>query len=88
MAPAQDHEPKMRGVRWVLKERTHLPVIVDPSHAAGKRAWVPPLARAARAVGCDGIIVEVHPEPAKARSDADQALAPEQFAEMMAALRL
>jgi chorismate mutase/prephenate dehydratase len=71
------------GAVVVLKERTHLPVIVDPSHAAGKRAWVPPLARAARAVGCDGIIVEVHPEPEKAKSDKDQALTPEQFSEMM-----
>jgi chorismate mutase/prephenate dehydratase len=71
------------GAVVVLKERTHLPVIVDPSHAAGKRVWVPPLARAARVIGCDGIIVEMHPEPAKARSDADQALSPEQFERMM-----
>ncbi|RMG93397.1 MAG: 3-deoxy-7-phosphoheptulonate synthase [Deltaproteobacteria bacterium] len=58
----------------VLKERTHLPVIVDPSHAAGARRFVPPLARAAKAVGADGIIVEVHPDPDRARSDGPQAL--------------
>ncbi|MHC4942819.1 MAG: bifunctional 3-deoxy-7-phosphoheptulonate synthase/chorismate mutase [Planctomycetota bacterium] len=75
------------GAVVVLKERTHLPVIVDPSHAAGKRLWVPPLARAARVIGCEGIIVEMHPEPAKARSDADQALSPEQFENMMKSIR-
>ncbi|MBU0753865.1 MAG: chorismate mutase, partial [Planctomycetes bacterium] len=60
---------------------------LDPSHAAGKRAWVPPPARAAKAVGCDGIIVEVHPEPARAKSDAARALTPDQFAEMMKSIR-
>jgi 3-deoxy-7-phosphoheptulonate synthase len=58
----------------VLLERTHLPVIVDPSHAAGARRYVPALSRAARAVGAHGIIVEVHPEPAKALCDGPQAL--------------
>ncbi len=70
----------------VLKERTHLPVIVDPSHAAGKAAWVPPLARAAKAVGADGVIVEVHPEPEKALCDKEQALGPVAFRAMMASL--
>lgn len=58
----------------VLEGLTHLPVIVDPSHPAGVRRLVEPLARAGLAAGADGIIVEVHPEPEKALSDADQAL--------------
>ena len=53
----------------ILRDRTHLPVIVDPSHAAGDRQLVPPLARAAKAVGAQGIMVEIHPEPEKALSD-------------------
>ncbi len=70
----------------VLKERTHLPVIVDPSHAAGRREWVPALARAALAVGADGLLVEVHPDPERAMSDGRQSLTAEGFAEMMADL--
>lgn len=62
-----------------LKELTHLPVIVDPSHAAGKSSLVTPLAQAAVAVGADGIIVEVHICPEMALSDKEQALTPEQF---------
>ena len=58
----------------VLRERTHLPVIVDPSHAAGRRELVPALARAAKAVGAHGIIVEVHHAPEQALSDGPQAL--------------
>jgi 3-deoxy-7-phosphoheptulonate synthase len=58
----------------VLKERTHLPVIVDPSHAAGRRELVPALARAAVAAGADGIIVEAHPRPEEALCDAPQLL--------------
>jgi 3-deoxy-7-phosphoheptulonate synthase len=58
----------------VLRELTDLPVIVDPSHAAGRREWVPPLARAALAVGADGILVEAHPAPPLAWSDAAQAI--------------
>jgi 3-deoxy-7-phosphoheptulonate synthase len=57
-----------------LKQLTHLPIIVDPSHAAGKRELVEPLARAAVACGADGIMVECHPEPEKSVSDARQAL--------------
>ncbi len=67
----------------VLKERTHLPVIIDPSHAAGRRELVPALARAAIAVGADGLIVEVHPDPDMAVSDGRQSLTPEQFSGMM-----
>jgi 3-deoxy-7-phosphoheptulonate synthase len=67
----------------VLNELSHLPVIVDPSHATGKRSLVPPLARAAVAVGADGIIVEVHPWPDKAVSDGAQSLKIAQFQAMM-----
>jgi 3-deoxy-7-phosphoheptulonate synthase len=70
----------------VLKERTHLPVIVDPSHAAGKRAYVPALARAALAVGADGIMVEVHCDPDKALCDGAQSLGPADFRGLMADL--
>jgi 3-deoxy-7-phosphoheptulonate synthase len=58
----------------VVRELTDLPVIVDPSHAAGRREWVPALARAALAVGADGLLVEAHPAPAEAWSDAAQTI--------------
>jgi 3-deoxy-7-phosphoheptulonate synthase len=67
----------------VLNEMTHLPVIIDPSHAAGKRSLVPALAKAAVAIGADGMIVEVHPCPEKAVSDGAQSLTIEGFREMM-----
>jgi 3-deoxy-7-phosphoheptulonate synthase len=67
----------------VLRELTHLPVILDPSHATGKRSLVPALSRAAVAIGADGLIVEVHPRPEKAMSDGAQSLRTEQFATMM-----
>ncbi len=67
----------------LAQQLTHLPVIVDPSQAAGRVALVPPLARAACALGADGLIVEVHPDPLHARSDAQQQLRFEQFADMM-----
>jgi 3-deoxy-7-phosphoheptulonate synthase len=67
----------------VLKQLSHLPVIVDPSHAAGHWKYVTPLARGAVAVGADGIIVEVHPEPEKAVSDGAQSLKPEKFYQLM-----
>ncbi len=70
----------------VLKELSHLPVIVDPSHAAGRRDLVLPLSLAAAAVGADGIIVEVHPNPDEAICDGPQALRAEEFAEYMAAV--
>jgi 3-deoxy-7-phosphoheptulonate synthase len=64
----------------VLKERTHLPVIVDPSHAAGRRELVMPLSLAAAAAGADGIIVEVHPHPDEAICDGAQSLVADEFA--------
>ena len=67
----------------VLNELTHLPVILDPSHATGKRSLVPALSRAAVAIGADGIIVEVHPNPAKAVSDGAQSLDLPMFRNMM-----
>ena len=71
----------------VLKNLTHLPVVVDPSHAAGNYKYVIPLARAAVAVGADGIIVEVHPEPEKAVSDGAQSLKPEKYYQLMDDIR-
>ncbi len=68
----------------VLKELTHLPVVVDPSHAAGRRDLVTPLSLAAAAAGADGIIVEVHPEPEEAICDGPQALRADGFAEYAA----
>jgi 3-deoxy-7-phosphoheptulonate synthase len=70
----------------MLKRLTHLPVIVDPSHGTGDRLSVAPLARAALAMGADGLMVEVHPDPAKARSDGPQSLTPEMFAKLMGEL--
>ena len=70
----------------VLKELSHLPVIVDPSHAAGRRELVLPLSLAAAAVGADGIIVEVHPNPDEAICDGPQALRAEDFAEYASAV--
>ena len=70
----------------VLKRESHLPVIVDPSHAGGDAALVAPLAFAAIAAGADGLIVEVHPDPEHALSDGDQSLAPPAFAQMMRSL--
>ena len=67
----------------VLKQETHLPVIVDPSHAAGRADLVPALAAAAVAVGADGLIVEVHPDPASALSDGAQSLTLDAFEHMM-----
>src|SRR3712207_6486441 len=69
------------GAIPVLKRETHLPVIVDPSHAAGQRDLVLPLARAAVAAGADGIIVEVHPHPEEALCDAAQQLPADDFDE-------
>jgi 3-deoxy-7-phosphoheptulonate synthase len=63
----------------LLNELTHLPVILDPSHATGKRSLVPALARAAVAIGVDGLLIEVHPCPEKAFSDGPQSLTLEQF---------
>ena len=71
------------GAVPVLDELTHLPVVLDPSHATGKRSLVPALSRAGVAVGADGLIVEVHPCPEKAVSDGAQSLTLEQFRKMM-----
>jgi 3-deoxy-7-phosphoheptulonate synthase len=71
----------------VLKTVSHLPVIVDPSHAAGVRSLVPVLARAAAVVGADGLLVEVHPTPEKAMSDGNQSLTFGEFRSMMADLQ-
>ncbi len=71
------------GAVALAKLRTHLPVLVDPSHATGNRELVPPLALAAAALGADGLLVEVHPHPDQALSDGPQALTPEAFAELM-----
>ena len=74
------------GAVAVLKTETHLPVIVDPSHAAGRRDLVLPLARAAAAVGADGIIVEVHPRPEEALSDGPQQIPADEFADFARAV--
>jgi 3-deoxy-7-phosphoheptulonate synthase len=71
----------------VLKELTHLPVILDPSHSTGHWQYVPAIARAAVAAGADGLIVEVHTHPEKALSDGGQSLKPEKFAEMVQQVR-
>ena len=71
----------------VLNELTHLPVILDPSHATGKRSLVPALCRAGVAIGADGLIVEVHPNPEKAVSDGAQSLTIEQFRATMRELK-
>ena len=70
-----------------LKAKTHLPVVVDPSHGTGVRDFVTPMALAAVACGADGLLVEVHNDPAVAKSDGPQSLFPEQFAKLMDRLR-
>ncbi|MGH7865668.1 MAG: 3-deoxy-7-phosphoheptulonate synthase [Candidatus Binataceae bacterium] len=71
----------------LLKEWTHLPVVVDPSHGTGIWSLVTPMALAAVAAGADGLLIEVHPHPEQARSDGPQQLKPERFAALMKALR-
>jgi len=72
----------------LLKQKTHLPVIVDPSHASGIRSLVPPLAKAALAVGADGLMVETHNDPAQALCDGAQSLDLEQFRHLMDELKI
>lgn len=72
----------------LVKGLSHLPVIVDPSHATGVQRLVTPMARAAVAAGADGLLVEVHPEPCKALCDGPQSLTPEDFDSLMAELRM
>ncbi|MEZ6197358.1 MAG: 3-deoxy-7-phosphoheptulonate synthase [Planctomycetota bacterium] len=84
-------EPRLRntldlGGAALLRRLTHLPVLVDPSHGSGIAEIVPDLARAALAMGADGLLVEVHPCPEEARSDGRQSLRPTEFAELMTSL--
>ncbi len=71
----------------VIKKKSHLPVIVDPSHPAGTRDYVEPLALAAVAAGADGLMIEVHPYPEKAKSDKEQQLTPKEFRDLMQKIR-
>jgi 3-deoxy-7-phosphoheptulonate synthase len=71
----------------LLNELSHLPVVVDPSHATGRRSLVKPMAKAAVAAGADGLIIEVHPNPEEAFSDGPQSLLPEEFVEVMRVVR-
>lgn len=71
----------------VLKSLTHLPVVVDPSHGVGKWELVAPMAKAAVAVGADGLLIEVHPNPEEAMSDGEQSLSPDVFKKMMEEIR-
>jgi 3-deoxy-7-phosphoheptulonate synthase len=72
----------------VVKKRSHLPILVDPSHGTGRRDKVTPMARAAVAAGADGLLIEVHDDPDKALSDGAQSLYPEQFDTLMSELRV
>lgn len=85
-------EPSMRNTLDLsavpmLKKMTHLPVVVDPSHAAGIAFMVQPLAQAAVAAGADGLMIEVHNDPARAKSDGAQSLTPDQFDALMTVIR-
>jgi 3-deoxy-7-phosphoheptulonate synthase len=72
----------------VVRARTHLPIVVDPSHATGYAGYVPSMARAACAAGADGVMIEVHSHPATALCDAEQAMLPEVFSDLVEDLRL
>jgi 3-deoxy-7-phosphoheptulonate synthase len=72
----------------VIKKLSHLPIVVDPSHGTGRRDKVPPMARAAVAAGADGLLIEVHNDPEHARSDGAQSLHFDQFAQLMAEIRM
>jgi 3-deoxy-7-phosphoheptulonate synthase len=71
----------------VVQRLSHLPIVADPSHGTGARDKVIPMTRAAVAAGADGILVEVHPNPERARSDGAQSLYPEQFSQLMGEVR-
>ncbi len=71
----------------LVKELSHLPVVVDPSHGTGKKSLIPAMCRAAIAAGADGLLVEVHPTPREALSDGPQSLDPEEFLELMTDLK-
>jgi 3-deoxy-7-phosphoheptulonate synthase len=86
------YEPAVRftqdlAIVPVVRELSHLPILVDPSHACGRRSLVPAVCHAAAAVGADGLLVEVHPDPDRARCDPAQQLYPDQFDSTMARLR-
>jgi 3-deoxy-7-phosphoheptulonate synthase len=70
-----------------VKQLSHLPILVDPSHGTGRRDKVAPLSRAAVAVGADGVMIEVHHDPSKALSDGPQSITPDMFEALMAELR-
>ncbi len=72
----------------VVKKLSHLPIVADPSHGAGRRDMVAPMARAAVAAGADGLIIEVHNDPDRALSDGAQSMFPAQFDRLMAELRI
>ena len=67
----------------LIKQKTHLPIIVDPSHGTGMRSLIEPMSKAAIMAGADGLIIETHYNPEKAMSDGEQSLYPEQFNELM-----
>lgn len=75
------------GAVPVIRSLSHLPIIIDPSHATGIREFVPPLAKAAVAAGADGVLIEVHPHPEKALCDGPQSLTPEMFEKLVGELR-
>ncbi|HEY9616717.1 MAG TPA: 3-deoxy-7-phosphoheptulonate synthase, partial [Microcoleaceae cyanobacterium] len=70
----------------VLRSLTHLPIMIDPSHGTGKAEYVPSMAMAAIAAGTDSLMIEVHPNPAKALSDGPQSLTPDRFDQLMTEL--
>ena len=69
-----------------MKELSHLPVIVDPSHGTGRRSMIAPMSKAGIAAGADGLMIEVHPHPEIALSDGNQSLTPEDFKNLMESL--
>ena len=71
----------------ILKAKTHLPVVVDPTHGVGLRAFVPQMSLAAIAAGADAVMIEVHNSPASAKSDGEQALFPETLAKLLPRMR-
>src|SRR5437660_11720702 len=84
-----DHSrnPLDRSVIPPVKQLSHLPILVDPSHGTGKRDYVPAMARAALAAGADGLLIEVHPDPGRALSDGAQSLDFAGFAKLLESLR-
>ena len=74
-------------MKEAVKELSHLPIIVDPSHGTGRWSYISPISKAALACGADGIMVEVHVNPENAKSDGEQSLLPENFAQMMKELK-